>query len=332
LIIFGLVGFAGTSVDAQSFSVSSIQPVSGSIGTVTSDASGTTTYRISAATGEVIRSAGSGLPTSASGTRALVVIRCAGSGNACGSSSGSTVVAAVTVTAGGVTTGRALPLANFNVAAGSVTPSVTQGSGNSLTFTVAANFRNGVTHQFYLGGDFSISSAGSTGIATSSYVVTVSGAGNPGGSAATASFEANVRRPLSIARISHLAFGTVVRPASGSNTITIDPMSGSRAIFGAGNGALRSSTTSRAQFTVSGESGQVFDISGVPSTLIMNRAGGGSISVNLVKSSYDSVSLTGGGTAAPGSATIGVGGSFTISNSTLAGTYSGVFPITVSYN
>lgn len=332
LILFGLLVLTGNAVRAQSFSVSSITPVSGSIGTVTSDASGTTTYTISASTGATTRKSGSGLPINATGTRALVTIACTGSGNACGSAAGSTVTATVTVTPTGTPSGRALALTNFNAAAGSVTPSATQGSGASFTFTVTANFRNGVTHNFYIGADFPIASTGTTGTATSSYLVTVSGTGNPSGSASSGSFTANVRRPISIARDSHLAFGSVVRPSTGSNTIAIDATSGIRSMGGGGNGALRTSTTSRAQFTVTGESGQTFNITNVPTTLTMMSPGGGSIPVTLTSSHTNPVSISGGGTSTPGTVIIGVGGSFTITNTTPTGAYSATFPITVTYN
>lgn len=331
LILFSVLTLAADAVHAQSFSVSSITPTSGSIGTVTSDASGTTTYTISAATGATVRKSGAGLPTNATGTRALVTIGCTGTGNACGSANGSTVVATVTITPVGTPTGRALALTNFNAAAGTGVPSATQGSGASFTFTITANFRNGATSNFYIGADFPIASTGTTGTATSSYLVTVSGAGNPSGSTATGSFTAEVRRPISMARVTHLAFGSIFRPTAGSHTITIDALNGSRSISGDGNGALRSSSTSRAEFTVTGESGQTFSISSVPTTLTMNGPNG-SIQANLVRSHTNPVSISGGGTSTPGTTTIGVGGNFTITSSTPLGAYTATFPITVTYN
>ncbi|MDQ3223866.1 MAG: DUF4402 domain-containing protein [Gemmatimonadota bacterium] len=332
LILFVLLMLAGTAVRGQSFTVSSIQPVNGSIGTVTSDASGTTTYTISAATGATTRKSGSGLPVNATGTRALVTIGCTGNGNSCGGANGSTVSATVKLTPAGTPSGRALALTNFNAAPGDVAPSATQGSGASFQFTVTGNFRNGATHNFYIGADFPIASTGTTGTASSDYLITVSGAGNPSGSTATGSFAANVRRPISISRASHLAFGTVVRPTTGSNTIAIDATSGTRSMAGGGNAALRSSTTSRAQFTVTGESGQAFDITALPATVTMTSPGGGSIPVTLSRTHTNPVSISGGSTSAAGTVTIGVGGSFTITSTTPTGAYSATFPITVTYN
>jgi hypothetical protein len=327
-MLFAMASLCSASAGAQSFSAS-ISPADGNIGKVVSAASGTTTYTISATSGSVNRTGGSGLPVSAASTRAQITISCTGVGNRCGDNRGSTVTATVKVEAFGTPAGRALPLTNFTAAPGTVSPSLTQGSGASITFTIEGSFRNGATHTFYLGADLPISSTGTTGEASSQYLLTISGEGNPSGSASNGSFSATVHRPIALARDSDLAFGTIARPTTGTNRITINQGTGNRTITGSGDGALVGGGASRAALTVSGEGGQAISIA-APSTLVMTQASGGTLTANLVTSnSSDALS---GGVGSSGTATISVGGSLDVSHTTEAGGYTGTFLITVQYN
>jgi hypothetical protein len=136
---------------------------------------------------------------------------------------------------------------------------------------------------------------------------------------------ATIVQPITLAKDSDLAFGTVVKPTSGTNTITIDETAGTRTKSGGGDAALATSTTSRAAFTVGGESGQTFSIT-VPSTATMTRSGGSeTLTVNLVKTGTS-------GTLSGGAATFGVGGNFDVASTTVSGAYSGAFNVTVAYN
>jgi hypothetical protein len=136
-------------------------------------------------------------------------------------------------------------------------------------------------------------------------------------------------RAITLAKNSDLAFGRVVRPSSGTSTVTINEGTGNRTLSG-GDGVLLSSTVSRATYTVGGEGAQGFDIN-VPSSFSMTRSGGTeTITVNLAKTATsDTLSGT---LAAAGSATFGVGGNFDVASSTVPGAYSGTFNVTVQYN
>jgi len=129
--------------------------------------------------------------------------------------------------------------------------------------------------------------------------------------------------PLSIAQNSALAFGTIVKPGSaGTSIITVSEVDGTRSKTG--TAALATSTSSRATYTVTGESGQTFSIG--TTALTMTRSGGSeTLPVTLVKSGAT-------GTLIGGTATFGVGGSFTVADTTVSGDYTGTFDVTVTYN
>jgi len=149
---------------------------------------------------------------------------------------------------------------------------------------------------------------------------------------ATQSTSATVKivQPITLTKNSDLAFGTVVKPTSGSNTVTISTSSDTPALTGAGDAALATSTTSRADFTVGGEGGQTFSIT-APASVNMTRSGGSeTLAVTLTKSAA-SGSLS-GSIGSAGTASFDVGGAFTVNSSTVSGAYSGSFNTTVAYN
>ncbi len=135
-------------------------------------------------------------------------------------------------------------------------------------------------------------------------------------------------QPISITKDSDLAFGTVVRANTNSNTVTIDESTGTRTLTGSGDGALVTSTTSRAAYTVAGEGGQTFSIS-VPATFDMT-SGGDTFTVTLVASA--ATGTLSGAIGSGGTATFGVGGNFTLPSTQASGQYSGTFTATVAYN
>lgn len=139
---------------------------------------------------------------------------------------------------------------------------------------------------------------------------------------------------ISLTRVSSLAFGTIVRPSSGSNTVTISTTSDTPALTGGGDAVLLGSgTKTRASYTAAGEGGQSVSIT-VPATVTMNGSVSGSIVVTLT-SEAASDTLTGalGTTGAfSGDGTLYVGGAFAVSNSTVSGDYSGSFSTTLAYN
>ena len=140
---------------------------------------------------------------------------------------------------------------------------------------------------------------------------------------------ARIVQPIAITKNSDLAFGTVVRPTSGSNTIAVDQTNGTRSLSGGGDGVLVTSTVTRATYTVDGEGGQTFSIS-VPATFSMTGSTSGTITVNLTPTA--TTGTLSGAVGAAGSATFGVGGDFTLATSQATGQYSGSFTATVAYN
>lgn len=139
-------------------------------------------------------------------------------------------------------------------------------------------------------------------------------------------------QPILLAKNSDLSFGTVVRPISGTGTVTIDATTGNRTLNG--QGALLNSgpnaTAARATYTVTGEGGQTFAIT-VPATFNMTRSGGSDTLQVTLTPTATSGTLS-GALGATGTSTFGVGGAIPISNTTASGAYSGTFNVIVNYN
>jgi hypothetical protein len=142
---------------------------------------------------------------------------------------------------------------------------------------------------------------------------------------ATASGSATIVQPIAASKVADLAFGTIVKPASGTATVAVDAegartLTGTVAV-GAGNTA--------AQFNVVGEGGSAFSVS-VPSSFSMT-SGSNSLVVSTVDNSSGGGTLSGTiGNAS--TASFGVGGNFTLNSATASGAYTGTFAITASYN
>ncbi len=146
----------------------------------------------------------------------------------------------------------------------------------------------------------------------------------------SASSTATVIQPLSLSKTTDLAFGSFVRPATGTNNIVIDPGTGNRTLTGGGNATLATSTTSRAAFSVTGEGAQTFAIT-VPASVTIARSGGAeTLPVTLTPSA--ATGTLSGSAGANGSATFGVGGSLPLDNTAVGGSYVGNFNVTVGYN
>lgn len=144
---------------------------------------------------------------------------------------------------------------------------------------------------------------------------------------ATASGSVTIVRLLTITKNTDLAFGRIVRPRTGgTGTVTL-ANSGNSVVASAGAVAL-ASTTSRAQFTVDGEGGQVVTTS-IPSTATLS-SGTNTLTVNLLPDFGGTVTLS-GALAAAGSSTLNVGGSFSLPDTQASGAYTGNFTVTVAY-
>ena len=143
---------------------------------------------------------------------------------------------------------------------------------------------------------------------------------------------ATIMGPVTVASSANLSFGTIVRPATsaGNGTVTISATAAnSRSFTGSGLGLGAATAVNRAQFTVTGEGASSVGIS-TPATLSLT-SGGNSLTVTLVRNPSTSPQTLGGSAGSDGTTTIYVGGSFPLTNATVAGAYTGSLTLTASY-
>lgn len=158
---------------------------------------------------------------------------------------------------------------------------------------------------------------------------------NPAFAQATASANATgsttIIQPVTVAKTSDLVFGRVVRPTTGSDTISIT--NASDTVTAAGGTAVPIATsgvtTSRAKFTVAGEGGQTVSVT-VPATFSMTGSGN-AIVVTLSGDKTGSQAL-GGTLGTSSSIVVNVGGSFPLASTQATGAYSGSFTVSAAYN
>lgn len=142
-------------------------------------------------------------------------------------------------------------------------------------------------------------------------------------------------RPITLTKNTDLSFGTVVRPVTGSGTVTVSEVDGARSLSGSGallnTGApATQAAAGRATYTVNGEGGQTFSIS-VPANFNMTRTGG-SETITVILTPSSTTGLLSNALGQAGTASFGVGGQIPISSSTAGGAYTGAFTTTVAYN
>lgn len=146
--------------------------------------------------------------------------------------------------------------------------------------------------------------------------------------AASTTSTTRILQGISATTTTNLAFGTVVRPSTGTNSVVIDATTGARTITGAGDAAAVTSTTSRAAYAVAGEGGQTFSVS-VPATVTMTS---GANNLVVTTTNTGATGTLSGTIGSAGTATVGVGGSFPIAAATATGNYTVTFNTTVAYN
>jgi hypothetical protein len=327
LLFIMLVAAAGLSApaQAQTFTVTSIG--TGNYGNIVAAPTGQSIFRAAASTGAVTKLSGNAVRLSASSVRSLVTVAC-GNQNNCSSRN-----AELTITVTGTPSGRAAALQNFTVSTAGATAGivVAPGTGSSITFRIAPVGRNS-SKTFWLGYDLPINgdnTAGSTGTATASLVVTISrvGGGSPNSRSGTVS--AQVFRGIALTRSSNLAFGRIVLPRSGSGTVSLAPVTGAVTVTGSGSTALATPAPTAASYAVSGEGGQSVSIS-VPSTFTMT--GGANAITVTTNPTLSGVQVLSGAIGSAGNLSFKVGGSFPVTSSTPSQVYTGSFSVTVAYN
>jgi hypothetical protein len=308
---------------AQTMAVSSITANAPDFGTVISSSSGASVFTVTAGGSESVKS-GPGLIQAAGSKVATVTVKCTVS-NAC-----TTTNATITVTNVGSPSGLAGPVTNFTLGSPSVTVLSGPSGSNPMTFTLAP-LGKGVAQTFTLGMDLPLgayTASSGTGTTTSNFQVTITPVITGGVSSSLPSTGATVKvaRPIGMAWVSDLQFGSIVPPATGSSTITISKTDGSRTVGGKGT-ALGSGNT-RGVFTITGEGDQRFDTT-VPDSVTLTSPGGDTLAVTLTSSVTTRLDGTLG---AAGTATLGIGGQMTITPTTPSGLYSGTFTVGVDYN
>ena len=147
-------------------------------------------------------------------------------------------------------------------------------------------------------------------------------------SSVTTNGTTSIVQPVTIAQNSALSFGTIVRPVSGSGTITIG--TGADTVSTTGGAIALRGTTSRARYTLSGEGGEIVSIT-MPATFAMSKSGATDLTVTLTRSPAGNATLS-GTAGSTGTAALDIGGSFPISSTTVAGDYTGSFTVSVAYN
>ncbi len=143
----------------------------------------------------------------------------------------------------------------------------------------------------------------------------------------TASGGVTIIRPITIDKTADLDFGRIVKPATGSGTVTIT--NGSDLVTAA-SGAVRlpGITTSQAKFTIDGEGGQALNLT-VPATFdITNGVDTFTVTTNNNLGATPTLSNALG---SAGSASLLVGGTFALPAAASTARYTGIFSVTVSY-
>lgn len=309
---------------------------------------GTTTFQTSTA-GTVSKISGPGsLAASTSGRQVQVQMAMSNCSNVNNvpNFSGCSDTPKVTIAAAGSPTGLNQSLTAFTAAS-------TGGNGiastsGSAPLTINLN-PSGTTYyagwSFNLGYNLPISDAGAgaagNGSSALSITITPSTAGcSP--TTTTATVPTLVNTPLSVASIAPFSFGSLVRPFSGSGTVTYTPTNsggGTMAVTG-GVVALNSPAPSAGAFRIQGQQyKQVVvqvdtsvNLTRGANTIVMtpravwgSDAGNGTFNNGINGTGQANISN------ANGAMTLYVGGSFPLTSSTPSGFYSGQINVTVAY-
>lgn len=302
---------------AQNYTVQSIQ-MTGSAGTLASGPSNTTVTLSPSGTFSP-----SDYQRKPSALSYKVTIKCANHGGKNCSGSSQTFLVVMKDTSASAT-GRVEPLQNFTI--GNNTVTVVGRSGSAPTTYTLSGLTNGATTTFQVGFDIPLLSSGTTGKAVTRTFSVGSGFSSVT-SSLTSKMVATVWNPLAISVTSNLDFGEIVRPSSGSGTVTLTPSNG----LSTSAGVLLGNTHSAAGFTVTGEGGQAFSVS-VPPSFTITAPGSHTLTVTTTNSFSGTTKSLSGALGATGAFAFTVGGRLPISAGTASGAYVGNLIVTVHYN
>jgi hypothetical protein len=159
-------------------------------------------------------------------------------------------------------------------------------------------------------------------------------------SSASATVSASIIQPISITKVSNLSFGTIARPASGSSTITLANNTGTNPVSVTSGTAAVVTQGTRGEFTVTGDEGRQYVISGSGTSAFnlthTNATDTISFTPTFSANGAGLSGLTGTlsgvlGDFGEGSQSLYAGGSFSVTNTTVTGAYSGTMNLTVTY-
>lgn len=323
LILAALMVLLGASAaQAQTYSVDTISDAN--FGDIVSAPSGQTVFRSSSTSGSVTLVSGSGVRLSGSAANAVVTISCSNT-SACNSTN-----VQVTLALAGTPSGRLGYITAINIANGTATITSAFSAGSYIVINLAPIPRSS-SRTFLIGFDLPVDgndSADPTGNAVSSYIITAQRSFGGGADSLVGNILAKVIRPISIAKLQDLQFGSVTRPSSGSGTLTLTP-GGVASVTGTNVRRFPSPAATAAQFTVAGEGGQAVTVS-VPSSVTLSGSSG-SVTATLSNTGGGAQVLS-GSTGTAGSVQVNVGGTVPLSGTSALGTFTGTVTVTVQYN
>lgn len=319
LLALCLAMAGGAPAGAQLYSAPTLS--GGDLGRVLAGGATQTVFRIDAATGNVTVTSGSAVRLSSGTANVLVTITC-GNPSLCNNDRPT-----VTISSAGTPTGRAAALTNFTVSPGTAT-FFSGPTGTNPVIVTLDPIGKRATDNFYIGFNLPVSATGTTGASTSGFSVTITRANGNGPSTSSGTATANVLRGITLAKSSDLAFGKIIRPASGTGTVAVDT-AGTRTLTGTGSFGFASPTPTAAAMTVTGEGAQSVTVT-VPTSFALSN---GASSITVTTSSTGSGAQTLGGTlGSAGTLAVAVGGSFPITSTTATGVFTGSFVVSVQYN
>ena len=158
--------------------------------------------------------------------------------------------------------------------------------------------------------------------------LSLAGAASAQTNSVTTTATTTILRPVTITENNALAFAKVVRPSSGSGSVTITP--GSDTVAVTGTGALAAGTGSQGKYTVNGEGGQVVAVT-YPATFDMTDSGSDTLTVTLSSDASGGTVTLSGTAGSAGSQSLKIGGSFPVTSTTPTGAYSGQYNVSVAY-
>lgn len=147
-------------------------------------------------------------------------------------------------------------------------------------------------------------------------------------SSVTTTGSTTILQPVTIAQNSPLAFGPIVRSSTGTGTVTISTTADT--VTATGGAVALSGTTSRARYTVSGEGASTASVT-LPASFNLSKTGATDIPVTLTSAPAGVLTLS-SAAGSTGTAALDIGGSFSVSNTTITGAYTGSFAVSVAYN